>query len=81
MGKSVAQPHGAAHMRAIGDECRVRLAITEISCRITVNVLSAAMAHTTSSSTVTLCAIGRNTEDAVLHWVSHIAGGTATGLR
>ncbi len=56
------------------------LAITEISCRITENVLSAAMAHTTPSSTVTSRAAGRNTEDAALHWVSDIAGATATML-
>lgn len=56
------------------------LAITEISCRITVNVLSAAMAHTTPSSTVTSRAVVWNTEDAALHWVSYIAGATATML-
>jgi hypothetical protein len=43
-----------------------------------VNVLSAAMAHTTPSSTVTSCAVGRNTEDAALQWVSYIAGADAT---
>ena len=56
------------------------LAITEISCRITVNVLSAAMAHTTPPSTVTSCAVGRNTEDAALHWVSYIAGGDCDNI-
>jgi hypothetical protein len=56
-----------------------RLAITEICCRITVNNMSTAMAHTTPSSTVTSCGVGRNTEDAALHWVSYVTGGDDSG--
>jgi hypothetical protein len=77
MGKSVAQAPGAPRVYSAMN-AEYGLAIIEISCRITVNVLSAVMAQTTPSSTVTWCAAGQNTEDAALQWVSYIAGMTAT---
>ena len=50
--ETVAESHGAAHRRAVYPKKKYGLAVMLTSDRVTVNTLSAAMAHTTPSSIV-----------------------------